>query len=65
MRTRAAVFFEAGRPFEVRELDLEEPRPGEVLVRMDAVGICGTDLHSVRGEWKRPASFMGSQIASP
>jgi S-(hydroxymethyl)glutathione dehydrogenase/alcohol dehydrogenase len=54
VRTRAAVFFEAGRPFEVRELDLEEPRPGEVLVRMDAVGICGTDLHSVRGEWKRP-----------
>jgi S-(hydroxymethyl)glutathione dehydrogenase/alcohol dehydrogenase len=54
VKTRAAVFFEAGRPFEVRELDLEEPRPGEVLVRMAAVGICGTDLHSVKGEWTRP-----------
>jgi S-(hydroxymethyl)glutathione dehydrogenase/alcohol dehydrogenase len=54
VKTRAAVFFEAGRPFEVRELDLEEPRAGEVLVRMDAVGICGTDLHSVKGEWNRP-----------
>lgn len=54
MKTRAAVFFEAGRPFEVRELELDEPRPSEVLVRMTAVGICGTDLHSVKGEWTRP-----------
>ncbi len=54
MKTRAAVFFEAGRPFEVRELDIEPPRAGEVLVRMEAVGICGTDLHSVKGEWSRP-----------
>ncbi len=54
MKTRAAVFYEAGRPFEVHELDLEEPRAGEVLVRMEAVGICGTDLHSVKGEWTRP-----------
>ena len=54
MKTRAAVFFGAGRPFEVHELDLEEPRAGEVLVRMAAVGICGTDLHSVKGEWNRP-----------
>ena len=54
MKIRAAVFYEAGRPFEVRELDLEEPRAGEVLVRMAAVGVCGTDLHSVKGEWTRP-----------
>jgi len=54
MRTRAAVFFGAGRPFEVHELELDEPRAGEVLVRMAAVGICGTDLHSVKGEWNRP-----------
>jgi S-(hydroxymethyl)glutathione dehydrogenase / alcohol dehydrogenase len=54
LKTRAAVFFGAGKPFEIRELDLEEPRAGEVLVRMDAVGICGTDLHSVKGEWNRP-----------
>ena len=54
MKTRAAVFFGAGQPFDVRELDLEEPRAGEVLVRMAAVGICGTDLHSVKGEWTRP-----------
>jgi S-(hydroxymethyl)glutathione dehydrogenase/alcohol dehydrogenase len=54
VKTRAALFHAAGQPFEVAELDLEEPRPGEVLVRMSAVGICGTDLHSVKGEWVRP-----------
>jgi len=54
VKTRAAVFYEAGRPLEVHELDLAEPRAGEVLVHMAAVGICGTDLHSVKGEWVRP-----------
>ena len=58
MKTRAAVFREAGRPLEVAELDLEEPGPGEVLVRMAAVGICGTDLHMVKGEWRRPTPMV-------
>ena len=58
MRTRAAVFYEAGRPLEVSDLELAEPRPGEVLVRMAAVGICGTDLHMIKGEWQRPAPMV-------
>ncbi len=58
MKTRAAVFWGAGRPLEVREIDLEEPRAGEVLVRMAAVGICGTDLHNVKGEWSRPTPMV-------
>ena len=58
MRTRAALFRGPGAPFEVRELELEEPRAGEVLVRMHAVGICGTDLHSVKGEWQRPTPMV-------
>ncbi len=58
MKARAAVFFGAGKPFEVREIDLEGPGPGEVVVRMAAVGICGTDLHSVKGEWERPTPMV-------
>ncbi len=54
MKSRAAVFHGPGVPLEVREIDLDEPGPGDVLVRMAAVGICGTDLHSIRGEWTRP-----------
>ena len=40
------------------ELELEQPRDDEVLVRMAAVGICGTDLHSVKGEWQRPTPMV-------
>ena len=57
MRTRAAVMHEPGR-LELRELELEEPRAGEVLVRMVAVGVCGTDLHSYKGEWARPTPIV-------
>lgn len=57
MRTRAAVMHEPGR-LVVEELELEEPRAGEVLVRMAAVGVCGTDLHSYKGEWNRPTPIV-------
>ncbi len=43
MRTRAAVAFEAGKPLEVTEVNLEGPREGEVLVEIKATGICHTD----------------------
>ncbi len=58
MKTRAAVFWGPGRPFTVEEIDLAEPGPGDVVVRMAAVGICGTDLHSVKGEWSRPTPMV-------
>ena len=58
MKTRAAVFHGPGRPLEVREIELEEPRDDEVVVRMVSVGICGTDLHSVKGEWERPTPMV-------
>ena len=58
MKTRAALFHGPGRPLDVKEIELEEARPGEVLVRMAAVGICGTDLHIVKGEWQRPTPMV-------
>ena len=64
MKSRAAVFRAAGQPLEVREIDLDEPGPRDVLVRMAAVGICGTELHSIRGEWVRPTpSVLGHEGA--
>lgn len=44
MRATAALLEQPGQPFVLTEVDLEEPRPDEVLVRVAAVGICGTDL---------------------
>jgi Zn-dependent alcohol dehydrogenase len=58
MKTRAALFHAVGEPFEVAEIDLDEPGPHDVVVRMAAVGICGTDLHQVKGEFRRPTPMV-------
>jgi S-(hydroxymethyl)glutathione dehydrogenase/alcohol dehydrogenase len=52
------LFRAVGEPFELAEIDLEEPRPDEVVVRMAAAGICGTDLHQVKGEFRRPTPIV-------
>lgn len=43
MKTRAAVAFEADKPLEIVEVDLDGPKAGEVLVELKATGICHTD----------------------
>ncbi|QAY74225.1 NAD(P)-dependent alcohol dehydrogenase [Agromyces protaetiae] len=40
----AAVLPDYDRPFEVRTVQLDDPRPNEVLVKLVATGVCGTDL---------------------
>ena len=49
MKTRAAVAFEAKKPLEIVELDLEGPKQGEVLVEIMATGICHTDAYTLDG----------------
>ena len=45
MKTQAAVLRKGGQPWEITELDLDEPKAGEVLVRMRAAGLCHSDEH--------------------
>lgn len=54
MKVRAAVLSDQNQPFEVIELDLAEPREGEVLVRLAASGVCHSDWHLVTGATKHP-----------
>ena len=49
MKTRAAVAFEAKKPLEIVELDLEGPKAGEVMVEIMATGICHTDAYTLDG----------------
>ena len=49
MKTRAAVAWEAGKPLEIEEVDLDGPREGEVLVEIMATGICHTDKYTLSG----------------
>src|SRR4051794_24988103 len=55
---RAAGLGRPGEPTRIEELDLDEPRAGEVLVRMTASGICHSDLHVRLGEWERPGPIV-------
>jgi S-(hydroxymethyl)glutathione dehydrogenase/alcohol dehydrogenase len=58
MKTRAAIAFEAKKPLEIVELDLEGPKAGEVLIEIMATGICHTDAYTLDGldsEGKFPA----------
>jgi len=50
MKTRAAIAWEAGKPLEIEELDLEGPKAGEVLVRIVATGVCHTDAYTLSGQ---------------
>ena len=45
LKTRAAVLRKGGEPWEITELDLDEPKAGEVLIRFEAAGLCHSDEH--------------------
>src|SRR3954454_1637707 len=49
MKIRAAVLEQFGSPLVVQEIDLAEPKAGEVLVRLAACGVCHTDLYTASG----------------
>jgi len=49
MRTRAAVAVAAGKPLQIMEVNLADPREGEVLVEIKATGICHTDEFTLSG----------------
>jgi len=50
MKTQAAVAFEAGKPLEICEVELQSPKEGEVLVELKATGVCHTDAFTLSGE---------------
>ena len=50
MKTRAAVAWEAGKPLEIEEIDIDGPKDGEVLLRNVATGVCHTDAFTLSGE---------------
>ncbi|MFD1721609.1 zinc-binding dehydrogenase [Amnibacterium endophyticum] len=47
---RAAVLRAVGEPLAVEELQLDPPGPGEIRVRIEAAGVCHSDLHYLSGD---------------
>jgi alcohol dehydrogenase len=66
MKVRAAVLETIGlpapyadsRPLKIREVDLDPPGPGEVLVRVHAAGLCHSDLSVISGDRPRPVPMV-------
>ncbi|GLI01064.1 zinc-dependent alcohol dehydrogenase [Phytohabitans aurantiacus] len=48
---RASVVTSFEKPLEIRDVPVPEPGPGQVLVRIEASGLCHTDIHAARGDW--------------
>ena len=48
---KAAVVREFRQPLVIEEVAVPQPKPGEILVRIAASGVCHTDLHAADGDW--------------
>jgi propanol-preferring alcohol dehydrogenase len=48
---RASVVTSFEKPLEIKDIPVPEPGPGQVLVRIEASGLCHTDIHAARGDW--------------
>lgn len=51
MKITAAILWERGKPLSIEEVELDGPGPGEVLVEVEAAGVCHSDLHPARDDW--------------
>jgi NDMA-dependent alcohol dehydrogenase len=59
MKTNAAILTERNAPWEIVELDVRDPRAGEVLIRYTAAGLCHSDMHLVTGDLPSPLPYVG------
>jgi threonine dehydrogenase-like Zn-dependent dehydrogenase len=50
MKGRVVVIKEVGKPFVLEEYDVPDPEPGAIVLKVTQAGICGSDLHTYRGE---------------
>lgn len=61
---KAAIFEKAGQPLVLDDVDIVDPRAGEVMVRTVCSGVCHSDLHFVDGLWPLPMdTILGHEAA--
>jgi S-(hydroxymethyl)glutathione dehydrogenase/alcohol dehydrogenase len=57
--TRAAVLWEIGGDWQIEDVELDDPKEGDVLVKMVVAGMCHSDEHLVTGELPAPLPAIG------
>jgi propanol-preferring alcohol dehydrogenase len=65
-KMKAGVVHKFGQPLTIEEIVVPEPGEGEVLVKIEASGVCHTDLHAADGDWPvkptLPCTHEGSKV---
>ncbi len=67
---KAAVVHAFGEPLRIEEVKVPLPGPGQILVKIEASGVCHTDLHAAEGDWPVKPNLpfipaMKASVSSP
>jgi S-(hydroxymethyl)glutathione dehydrogenase/alcohol dehydrogenase len=64
VKVKAAVLYGVNQPLQIQDIDMDEPRAGEVLIKTSASGVCHSDLHFMEGKWQFPLpAVLGHESA--
>ena len=63
MRTKAAVHVATGQPLVVDEVEIPDPRPDQVIVKLSATGICHSQLHQIADPAIPTPSILGHEAS--
>lgn len=63
MQAKAAVFVGKSEPLEIREIEIPQPAANELLLKVGACGICGSDLHAVQAGFVPSGTVMGHEFS--
>ena len=55
---KAAVLYEVGKKLEIKDLNIDKPKDGEVLISMKAAGVCASDHHVIHGQIPYPTPIV-------
>jgi NDMA-dependent alcohol dehydrogenase len=59
MKAKAAVMYQVGEPWRIEEVEVNDPGPGEVLVKLTASGLCHSDDHVKTGDMPSALPMIG------
>jgi propanol-preferring alcohol dehydrogenase len=55
---KAAILREFKQPLAIEDMPMPEPGPDEILIKIEAAGVCHSDLHIAEGDWPQLATFV-------
>ncbi|MFN8632685.1 MAG: Zn-dependent alcohol dehydrogenase [Chloroflexota bacterium] len=64
MKARAAILREYQQPMTIEEVEIDPPKADEVLVKIAAAGVCHSDYHIMKGEWRNGLPMILGHEAS-